>query len=40
MRGLGGVKGGGELHWVPVRPRPRQMTFRGTVLLLVLIVSD
>ena len=40
MRGLQGVIGRGEVHWVPVRPRPRQMTSRGTVLLLVLIVSE
>jgi hypothetical protein len=35
-RGLGV----GEVHWVPVRPRPRQMTLRGTVLLLVLMLGE
>jgi hypothetical protein len=39
MRGLGGGKGGGEVHWVPVRPRSRQMTLRGIVLLLVLMLG-
>jgi hypothetical protein len=34
------VFGRGKVHWVPVRPRPRQITLRGTVLLLVLMLGD
>jgi hypothetical protein len=34
----GSKRGEGELHWVPVRPIPKQMTSSGTVLVVILSV--